>query len=188
ERYADVDGMDDTLGAAPSVDDSSANDTESTLPLEEAPAHEELPALEETPALAAEETHAPAAIDEEDDGPIALSLDELEGIAADAHEVTPEAPMVPLAPMDTGMNEPSLAENTDKPSTAFEEDLESATLVTEGEAVAKENEATPDSDELKSVMGYLDNLLGELPDDVIEKFAQSEYFKLYQKIMDKLGL
>ena len=37
-------------------------------------------------------------------------------------------------------------------------------------------------------MSYLDNLLGELPDDVIEKFAQSEYFKMYQKIMDKLGL
>ena len=43
----------------------------------------------------------------------------------------------------------------------------------------------PTSTEL---MTYLDNLLGELPDDVIEKFAQSEYFKMYQKIMDKLGL
>ncbi|MBV6494295.1 MAG: hypothetical protein LDLANPLL_02326 [Turneriella sp.] len=131
---------------------------------------------------------APSSTVEEDDGPIALSLDELEGIAADAHEVTPEAPMVPLSPMDTGAGEKTLEENTEKPATVFEEDLESATLVPESDIVEKELDETPDTTELKSVMEYLDNLLGELPDDVIEKFAQSEYFKLYQKIMDKLGL
>jgi len=130
-----------------------------------------------------EEPVAPA---DDDDGPIALSLDELDGIAADAHEVTPEAPMVALAPLDTGRDEPSLAENTEKPATVFEEDLEAATLIHEDEKASAA--PTPDADELKSVMHYLDNLLGELPDDVIEKFAQSEYFKLYQKIMDKLGL
>ncbi len=122
---------------------------------------------------------------DEDDGPIALSADELDGIAADAHEVTPEAPMVPLGPLDGG-HEPSLAENTDKQATVFEEDLEAATLIHEDDKAAAA--PTPDTEELKSVMGYLDNLLGELPDDVIEKFAQSEYFKLYQKIMDKLGI
>lgn len=127
---------------------------------------------------------------EEDDGPIALSADELDGIVADAHEVTPEAPMVGLSPMDGSAQEPSLAENTEKPATVFEEDLEAATLIHEDETAqaAAAAQPTPDTEELKSVMTYLDNLLGELPDDVIEKFAQSEYFKLYQKIMDKLGL
>ena len=48
--------------------------------------------------------------------------------------------------------------------------------------------ALPNRDELKKVVAYLDNLLGELPDELIEKFARSEYFKLYQKIMDDLGL
>lgn len=131
-----------------------------------------------------------AASHEEDDGPIALSADELDGIVADAHEVTPEAPMVGLGPMDSGAQEPSLAENTEKPATVFEEDLEAATLIHEDETAqaAAAAQPTPDTEELKSVMTYLDNLLGELPDDVIEKFAQSEYFKLYQKIMDKLGL
>jgi hypothetical protein len=95
--------------------------------------------------------------------------------------------MVPLAPLDAGGHEPSLAENTDKPATVFEEDLEAATLIHEDDKAAAAAPA-PDTEELKSVMGYLDNLLGELPDDVIEKFAQSEYFKLYQKIMDKLGI
>ncbi len=127
---------------------------------------------------------------EEDDGPIALSADELDGIVADAHEVTPEAPMVGLAPMDGSAAEPSLAESSDKPATVFEEDLEAATLIHEDETAQAAAAAAPapDTEELKSVMTYLDNLLGELPDDVIEKFAQSEYFKLYQKIMDKLGL
>lgn len=139
------------------------------------------------PAMESEEAEATAADD--DEGPIALSADELDGIAADAHEVTPEAPMVGLSPLDGSPAEPSLAEQTDKPATVFEEDLEAATLIHEDDRGAAPAAApTPDTDELKSVMGYLDNLLGELPDDVIEKFAQSEYFKLYQKIMDKLGL
>ncbi|MBX3722198.1 MAG: hypothetical protein KF713_10205 [Turneriella sp.] len=130
---------------------------------------------------------SPADAAAEDDGPIALSSDELDGIVADSREVTPEAPMMPLSPMDTGADEPSIADNADKPATVFEEDLDAATLIHEDEAGAAAAPA-PDTEELKSVMTYLDNLLGELPDDVIEKFAQSEYFKMYQKIMDKLGL
>ncbi|MFO1526069.1 MAG: hypothetical protein U1F16_08855 [Turneriella sp.] len=145
-----------------------------------------------TPGPETEDGHgtaAPAAHGEEDDGPIALSSDELDGIVADAREVTPEAPMIGLSPLDTGGNEQSLAENKDKPSTVFEEDLEASTLIHEDDkAAAAASEVQPDTEELKSVMTYLDNLLGELPDDVIEKFAQSEYFKLYQKIMDRLGL
>lgn len=136
-----------------------------------------------------EEGEIPAAEPgDEDEGPIALSADELEGIAADAHEITPEAPMVGLSPLDASPAEPSLAEQTGKPATVFEEDLEAATLIHEDDRAEEASAPTPDAEELKSVMGYLDNLLGELPDDVIEKFAQSEYFKLYQKIMEKLGL
>jgi hypothetical protein len=158
-RYADVDQMEGTA---------------------EAPAG---------PETGTEETEAAPLGAEDDEGPIALSADELDGIAADAHEVTPEAPMVGLSPLDGSPAEPSLAEQTDKPATVFEEDLEAATLIHEDDRGAAPAAApAPDTEELKSVMGYLDNLLGELPDDVIEKFAQSEYFKLYQKIMDKLGL
>jgi hypothetical protein len=158
-RYADVDQMEGTAAA---------------------------PAGAETGTEHAEAA-PPAA--EEDDGPIALSADELDGIAADAREVTPEAPMVGLSPLDGSPAEASLAEQTDKPATVFEEDLDAATLIQEDDrSAAPAAAAAPDTEELKSVLSYLDNLLGELPDDVIEKFAQSDYFKLYQKIMDKLGL
>lgn len=94
--------------------------------------------------------------------------------------------MVPLAPLNAGWSRAKPRRKHKKPATVFEEDLEAATLIHEDDKAAAA--PTPDTEELKSVMGYLDNLLGELPDDVIEKFAQSEYFKLYQKIMDKLGI
>jgi hypothetical protein len=40
----------------------------------------------------------------------------------------------------------------------------------------------------KKVLGYLDNLLGNLPDDVIKEFSKSQYFDLYKKLMKELGL
>lgn len=183
--------MDGEGTASPGMDDSGseAMDGEVTDAAAQMDArYADVDHMDDLGAPAAEEpvtdaAHAPV----EDDGPIALSSDELDGIVADSREVTPEAPMMPLSPMDTGADEPSIADNVEKPATVFEEDLEAATLIHEDEAAAASAPA-PDTEELKSVMTYLDNLLGELPDDVIEKFAQSEYFKMYQKIMDKLGL
>ena len=35
------------------------------------------------------------------------------------------------------------------------------------------------------LIGLTDDLLGNLPDEVIEKFAQSEDFKLYEKVINK---
>jgi len=43
-------------------------------------------------------------------------------------------------------------------------------------------------EELRKVLQYLDNLLADLPEDKIKEFAQSEYYDLYTKIMEKLGL
>ncbi|TGL87704.1 hypothetical protein EHQ68_06665 [Leptospira congkakensis] len=42
--------------------------------------------------------------------------------------------------------------------------------------------------ERKKVLGYLDNLLGNLPDDVIREFSKSQYFELYKKMMKELEL
>ncbi len=40
----------------------------------------------------------------------------------------------------------------------------------------------------KKVLGYLDNLLGNLPDDMIKEFSKSQYFELYKKMMKELGV
>ncbi|RME92686.1 MAG: hypothetical protein D6767_02610, partial [Candidatus Hydrogenedentota bacterium] len=56
------------------------------------------------------------------------------------------------------------------------------------EKKASEEEALPDREELRDMIAYLDNLLGELPEETIKNFANSEYFKLYQKVLNQLGL
>ncbi len=42
-----------------------------------------------------------------------------------------------------------------------------------------------EENELRRMLGVLDDLLGALPDEVIEKFAKSEDFKLYERILDR---
>lgn len=43
-------------------------------------------------------------------------------------------------------------------------------------------------EEKKKVLSYLDNLLGNLPDDLIREFSKSNYFDLYKKMMKEIGL
>lgn len=45
-----------------------------------------------------------------------------------------------------------------------------------------------DEKELKRILAYLDDLLAQLPEDAIQKFGESEYFELYDKILKKLGI
>jgi hypothetical protein len=40
--------------------------------------------------------------------------------------------------------------------------------------------------EIKSVVNYLDELLDALPEDKIEEFVKSDYYKLYKKVLDEL--
>ena len=43
-------------------------------------------------------------------------------------------------------------------------------------------------EEIKSVLGYMDHLLESLPEEKIEEFAKSEYFSIYKKLFEELGL
>jgi hypothetical protein len=38
------------------------------------------------------------------------------------------------------------------------------------------------------ILKYMDNLLGELPEDKIKEFSQSKYFSLYKEVFEKLNL
>lgn len=49
-------------------------------------------------------------------------------------------------------------------------------------------EATPTQDEMKRILLYLDELLGNLPDDMIRDFSRSDYFELYKKLMKQIGV
>lgn len=43
-------------------------------------------------------------------------------------------------------------------------------------------------DEVRSLLKALDNLLGQLPADVIDGFSKSDEFKLYERVLDRLGV
>ncbi|WP_244265037.1 hypothetical protein [Leptospira kirschneri] len=54
------------------------------------------------------------------------------------------------------------------------------------EAIAGKD--VPSKDEMKRIMTYLDELLGNLPDDLIREFSRSDYFELYKKLMNQIGV
>ena len=126
----------------------------------------------------------------EEDEPIALSLDELNNIdisdenvmGFNAADVTPEAP-----------------EEDEKIEISLDElnEIQKDISVTGGPAKDErarfveeqlENLSGQSKDELKSVLAYLDRLLEDLPEDKIKEFAKSDYYDLYVKILDKLGV
>jgi pilus assembly protein FimV len=45
-----------------------------------------------------------------------------------------------------------------------------------------------DKDQMRRLLAYLDDLLSALPDKEIKKFSDSEYFELYGRILDRLGI
>ncbi len=45
-----------------------------------------------------------------------------------------------------------------------------------------------DKEELRKLLAYLDDLLSKLPEKEIEKFSKTEYFELYGRILDRLGI
>ncbi len=47
---------------------------------------------------------------------------------------------------------------------------------------------TVSTDELRTIIGYMDELLEELPQRKVEEFAHSQYFELYERLFDDLGL
>ncbi len=57
-------------------------------------------------------------------------------------------------------------------------------------APAEEATSIPDNlkDEIRTVLKYMDHLLEALPDEKIQEFASSDYFVMYKKLFEDLGL
>ncbi|TGN03968.1 hypothetical protein [Leptospira dzoumogneensis] len=74
---------------------------------------------------------------------------------------------------------------------ADENELSPLEEIRQAGAAAEEvetGEATPTQDEMKRILLYLDELLGNLPDDMIRDFSRSDYFELYKKLMKQIGV
>ena len=188
-------GLDDSLDAAPELDEAPDDDT-------------------------------PSILDEgEDEGPVALSEDELSNILEDVDEEQAEDIAAPMAETIEEKNIIVLDEYEELGDQPAEEsvddapaddgmDLADAGALSDEELEAELDlapepepepapEPTPDRSELvaataadqqvdpgevKKMISYLDRLFDQLPEDTIREFSKSEYFDLYKKIMGDLGL
>lgn len=136
----------------------------------------------------------------EEDEPIALSLDELNKIdisgddsaaaaQQDKTQTVSEPPEINLTatppskhPAAISLDELNEVQRDISPKADIT-DLNTHVIEEKMETLSDETK-----DELKSVLCYLDNLLEDLPEDKIKEFAKSEYYDLYVKILDKLGI
>jgi hypothetical protein len=141
-----------------------------------------------------------------------LSLDELaEEPAAEPMELGagPEAEPAAAEPLELVEELPdlSLADEQATPTAEGGEPVE-LELMEEAEGVAAEplaelpaespsagarpptEEELPEDlrEDVKSVLSYLDQLLEALPEEKIKQFAQSEYFGVYKRLFEELGL
>lgn len=92
------------------------------------------------------------------------------------------APEGELSPKD------ELRQNLDTPEVTVDKSSESELKASELEKGKEEFGQELSKEELKKVLSYLDNLLGNLPDDLIREFSKSSYFELYKKLMKEIGL
>ncbi|TGN20692.1 hypothetical protein [Leptospira idonii] len=104
-----------------------------------------------------------------------LGSDDSETIEIDLDEYAPEGKLSPIEELRSAASAPVIEEA--KPSSALDE-----------ESLVDANGAELSVADRKKVLGYLDNLLGNLPDDVIKEFSKSQYFDLYKKLMKELEL
>jgi hypothetical protein len=174
-------------------------------PLDIEPVEEPLGELE---ALSEEEepgSEGPAAAAEE----IAVDVD-LEALAVHAEDLEEAAPSLPsiddldIGELEAVTDEPEeVAESSQKEiEISFEGEEEPVAALPEAEEPAPRREvpahppapASPSAipedlkDELRAVLKYMDHLLEALPDEKIQEFANSEYFTMYKKLFEDLGL
>lgn len=67
---------------------------------------------------------------------------------------------------------------------------DSVIIIENGRDIERFVESMPEDkrDGMRKLLRYLDGLFEKLPEDVIRKFAKSEYFDLYSKVMNDLGV
>jgi pilus assembly protein FimV len=176
---------------------------EEALMMEEAETSEEIPELtmeteEEAPVLddlqLEEISEAPAAAEAPD-----MEIEELEELSAaeDMEEVSTAGDMgeaslgedlEELGELEELDREPQLDTEAEELESLTEEDLPLMESV--GEPAADVDATIPVElrPDIKSVLSYLDQLLESLPEEKIREFANSEYFGVYKKLFEDLGL
>ncbi len=128
-------------------------------------------------------------LDEMEEGPTALSDSELDSILADTSGDLQERSGLSDEdhydhPQDViVLDEYEESEGRERESVGAGLDSSRASMA---ERVA--DDGGVNRDELKKMISYLDRLFDQLPENAVREFSHSEYFDLYKKIMDELGI
>lgn len=169
----------------------------------------------EEPLEMAAETEGDAGgdfFDEEEEGPIALSEDELTNIVGNIDSATEDATPAAGLTEEAGeagqdaatlanddiyaAEEPGAEEDLPEEDLSDYESLEGAAAAAPA-AIAERSEEEIEGftagthtskEDMRKMLAYLDGLFDMLPDSAVQAFSQSEYFKLYKNIMEDLDL
>ena len=135
---------------------------------------------------------------DDEDEDITLSGDELDNIVEDVNQSLPEGnknsealehsipdlselqPELSITEPEKFASEEQSSQNLSNTTEASNDDSDSSSFLGEN--------STVDREEMRKMVSYLDNLLGELPDNIIKQFSQSEYFELYKKVISQLEI
>jgi len=149
-------------------------------PVEDVVAIDESELQPEFPDTEFDEAQFEEVVQEEDH--VEIAVDELNEIQTGLSNET-------VAPEMYGLEEPETQIEKEISLPKFEEpeplSVEQKEQVIESKVDSLSDETKT---EIKKVLKYLDNLLDDLPEEKIKAFSQSEYYDLYIKIMDKLGV
>ncbi|MGA2641851.1 MAG: hypothetical protein ABSG21_13230 [Spirochaetia bacterium] len=150
-------------------------------------------------------------------GPEPADEVDLEALAAEAEELEDNVPIAPMVEdleigeLESLSGETGAAETPQKEieisfegdlakdAEALKESVEPSPLeeipeaeeITEGPGAGEAvSSGIPDNlkDEIRTVLKYMDHLLEALPDEKIQEFASSDYFVMYKKLFEDLGL
>ena len=185
--------------AAPEAPEETELDLgEDILDYEEPAAEEDFAAA--APAEAEEETvsleeESPEAPQDADAGEIEIEIPELDETAGEVPDLESSEDLESLEelelPGDAG-SDASLDLESVAPLDEIGEDLSAAPepAIPAAASAGKTDMQLPAGlkEEIKSVLGYMDQLLESLPEEKIEEFAKSEYFAIYKKLFEELGL
>jgi pilus assembly protein FimV len=117
-----------------------------------------------------------------------LEIGELEAVAEEAPAAQDEIEI----PFETETGAHSGSEPLNLAEEVLEaEEIPAAEVAPVGAPAAHEGAtAIPEDlkDEIRTVLKYMDHLLEALPDEKIQEFAKSDYFVMYKKLFEDLGL
>ena len=181
DEEADVFALDDETDAGAlddDTDDSAALDEEADV----------FALDDETDDSAAldDDTDDSAALDDETDDIVALD-DETDDIVALDDETDD------IVALDDDTDD-IVALDDEQTETNIHDVTKEKDAVVHTSAVSKPQQSTTiklnrvDSDELRTIVKYMDNLLEQLPEDTVEEFAHSKYFDIYERLFEDLEM